>query len=327
MIKDYYQILGVERDASFSKIKASYRKLAKKYHPDSGKEDGEKFKEITEAYKVLSTPEKRIAHDSGLVFFNSIFRTDSVHSTLLRNAKKNKKFKLNCQIILQVRMDQVYLGSQISFDCNRKKECAHCQGEGISSNVFAKCFYCGGIGTLKADGKTLISCRACRGTGKKAAICEFCDGQGGTDELVKITVNIPHRVVSGSSFIVKGQGNLSINGKRGDILAVVRYPSKFEDVECFSDGTLSKTIIVGWEKALLMEDITFKVFSSCPLEERLKLDYSKPNGWVHIILGGGMAVNKNLMVKVWYNLPTNMSQEAREIIAREIQNAQPSRIG
>lgn len=332
--KDYYEILGISKEASQDDIKKAYRTLAKKHHPDTNKEGGDKeFKAVTEAYEVLSDTDKRARYDGGSfnggnIFsninpnnvFNSFFTNMVFSQSSTHSQRPRKKFSSNQRTRLQVRMDEAYLGSEVTFDVSRTKECQECLGNGVKSSG-VKCPYCKGSGRQLGG---IVSCGPCNGTGNKGVLCMSCGGFGGKEETARVTVAIPCKISSGSSFVIKGQGNLSADGKRGDLVVLVTYNPSFEDVTCLPDGSLLKQVKFPWDSALLREEVSFKLFNSCKSEEKIKLDSSKPNGWVHIVKDGGIGNGKDLLVKVYYDLPTNIKEDYRRVIAEAIRHAQSS---
>jgi molecular chaperone DnaJ len=331
-MKDYYQVLGVDRSASKDDIKKAYRALAKKHHPDANQGAGDAaFKEISAAYEVLSDDDKRRRYDamSGGIpgfdpsyndMFSAIF-ANGVFGSFGGVRSSGRRFSKNQKATVQVRMDQAYLGGKVSFDAQRVKECGDCSGTGMKPSVGAQCQYCGGSGRVLEG---MAACGPCRGTGKKGVVCGACGGAGGTAELAKLSFDMPKRTPSGASVVLKGEGNLSSDGTRGDFMVLVTYPPSFEDVDLLADGALLKQVKAQWDAALMGEEFAFKLFSSCPSEERIRLDSGLPNGWVYVVKDGGMAKGRDLLVKVWYVLPTNINEKSRRAIARAIRNAEPS---
>lgn len=329
--KDYYAILGVPRGADKDTIRRAYRELAKKHHPDANAGvDGERFKDIAEAYDVLSNPDKKAQYDNPASKFvysdiGSIFGNVFSAGGLFNGGRPcGRRFSPNQRIILQVNMDQAYVGASVSFDAMRARECGACRGFGSRDSVGEKCGSCGGLGK-----KGFSSCGACRGSGKKSVLCEACGGVGWSEEKATINVVIPSRTISGGTVVMKGQGNVSADGTRGDFMASIHYAPSFDGVDLMPDGSMLKNIKVPWESALLGEEFAFKIFKSSTVDERIRLDPSIPNGWVYAngVKGRGMLPGSDLLVKVWYDLPTNINQKGRESIARAIKNAKSSRAG
>ena len=330
MQKDYYAILGVPRDADAQAIKQAYRTMAKKHHPDVNSGDGEKFKDVSEAYEVLSDPNKRSKYDSGgdinidpSQFFNMFGNLFS--QTFRAEARPMRhNFQMNHRVRLVIKMDDAYLGATVPFETTRMALCRDCSGLGQISCDDGKCTTCNGTGKFSKHPSMQSKCFSCNGSGKKMVPCTKCSGKGYQEENVKMKVSIPQRTISGSTLIVKGQGNLILNESRGDLIILVVYANTFEDVELLSDGSLLKTIKVPWDSALLEEEIFVKLFKSCIVDERIKLNPSLPNGWVYTVKNTGMMANSNLLVKVWYELPLNINRKSRELIARAIRNAESS---
>ncbi len=323
MQKNYYKILGVNQNASQDDIKKAYRELAKKHHPDTNQGvDDSVFKDISEAYSVLSDLQKKKQYDfshGGQGIFHDIF--GGINIVVDSITRSFRRFSLNQKINVQIKMDQAYVGSKISFNLQRMKECKDCKGTG-SQSTKDNCGFCSGTGKIM-QGSML--CYKCKGTGKNLSLCQTCNGNGSSDELIQMTVNVPPRTMMGSNIVLKEQGNLSSIGKRGDLSVTFVYEPTIEGVELLPDGSLIKNISVPWDSILLEENLSFKIFNLCVDQKIIKLDSSLPSSAVYVIKNAGMSVNKDLFVKVWYELPTNIDKESERKIARIIRNAQSSR--
>ncbi len=256
--KDYYEILGVSRDASIDEIKKAYRNLVLKYHPDrnpGNKEAEEKFKEITEAYEVLSDPEKRKIYDTyghagfgpegfdwtqdfsrvrmdfsdifGDIFdnfFSEVFGT-GYHSTRQRTVERIRGSDLEYRIYITLK--EASKGTEKYINVSRYDPCSTCRGTGSKSGVSKiTCPMCHGTGRItQSKGFFTITqtCPKCRGEGVIISNpCPNCRGTGRVRNIHKILVKIPAGIENGTSLRLKGQGDVGPNnGPRGDLYVTV----------------------------------------------------------------------------------------------------------
>ncbi|MCK4781509.1 molecular chaperone DnaJ [Candidatus Parcubacteria bacterium] len=245
---DYYQTLGVARDASEQDIKKAYRKLAHKYHPDKGG-DEKKFKELNEAYQVLSSKQKRAQYDQfGRVFegqaggfdpgaagfgfgqgagqgvefdmgdlgeiFGSFFSGDQAR-------KKNIKRGQDIQVDIQITLEDVLTGKEKKVSLYKAAVCDRCQGSGAEPGSSVKeCFTCRGAGEVQQIKKTFLgsfqrytTCPECKGEGTKPEkLCNVCKGEGRIKKDKEIRISIPAGVDTNQVIKITGEGEA---GKRG----------------------------------------------------------------------------------------------------------------
>lgn len=251
--RDYYEVLGVSREASESEIKSAYKKLAFKYHPDrnqGSKEAEEKFKEASEAYEVLSNPSKRSIYDkyghSGLtghgysqgfedisdIFsaFGSIFEDffGFESSDFFGSSKRRRRKGADLRYDLTISFEESIFGTEKEVSFKRKTICDVCKGEGVtSSSDKTVCYVCGGYGKVRqSQGFFSITtvCPQCHGSGKIINNpCKKCKGSGIIYETKKILVKVPAGVDSGISLKVNGEGEPGINGgPSGDLYVIVK---------------------------------------------------------------------------------------------------------
>ena len=257
--RDYYEVLGLSRDASDEQIKKAYRTLAKKYHPDLNKDPDapDKFKEVQEAYEVLSDPQKRSTYDQygfdgldsqGFNFnfngfgsaadfgfgdiFDSIFGGMGGMGGRTRSANANGPRKGD-DSYLQVRisfMDSINgLSKTISLDV--EEQCPDCLGSGARSKDDIKvCPSCNGSGRVVRQTnmfgmamQSQTTCPDCRGTGKKIMkACSKCRGAGYIKKKVEVDLNIPAGIQSGQQLRIANKGNKGYNGgPNGDLYVEV----------------------------------------------------------------------------------------------------------
>jgi molecular chaperone DnaJ len=261
--RDYYEVLGVSRSASEDDIKKAYRKLAKKYHPDVNHEPGaeEKFKEINEAYEVLSDASKRKMYDqfgfagmdgsqaggpqgfSGFTsggfddlndIFSSFFGGDmggfTSRSSSRRSSNGPRKGE-DHQMRLNISFLDACFGKKQSLDLDYDAVCSACNGSGAASpSDITTCPTCGGSGVVISQQRTILGimqsqspCPDCHGTGKRIRrVCPRCGGRGYERRHESVEVNIPAGVEDGQMLRIPGKGGHGINGgPNGDLYLVL----------------------------------------------------------------------------------------------------------
>lgn len=232
--KDYYKILGVSKDATIDEIKKAYRTLARKYHPDvnpNNKEAEERFKEINEAYEVLSDPEKRKNYDmmgdafftpteeggfgyqySGRDFFTDIFGDtfENIFSSFFGKKKTQKAKGEDINIDLTITFEEALRGAEKTVLLKYEAPCPNCEGQGVDVSKASTCPRCKGSGFLyEKRGNVQIrqSCPDCSGRGyKNIYTCPNCGGLGTTQVQNRVTFNVPAGVEDGDTLKVAGKG-------------------------------------------------------------------------------------------------------------------------
>lgn len=265
--RDYYEVLGVDKNADDATIKKAYRQLAKKYHPDAnpGEEAAAKFKEASEAYAVLSDAEKRKQYDqfghaafdgsggaggfdfSGMDFsdifggfgdiFGDIFGSSGRRSGSSRNSNGPMR-GADVRAGLRITFDEAVRGCQKEVTINFKETCSTCHGNGAKPGTSPEtCSKCGGRGQFMSQQQTLFgtmqslqTCPECHGTGKIIKEkCPSCYGAGYTSRKKKVSVNIPAGIDDRQSIRITGEGEPGVNGgPRGDLLVDIRVISSNE---------------------------------------------------------------------------------------------------
>ncbi len=254
--KDYYEVLGVSKTATDEEIKRAFRKLAKQYHPDINKEPGaeEKFKEIGEAYAVLSDATKRRQYDqfghaafqngagaggaSGFQGFNmgDIDLEDilgdlfgggfSSFSGFGRGSKSSNRARKgeDIRVILNLTFEEAAFGCEKDIKLNLTNECSKCKGKGGFNE--STCRTCGGAGKVLEQAQTIFgymqtqkTCPDCKGLGKTyETVCDDCRGKGIVEKVKTLTVTIPEGVDEGYQLRLSGKGNAGVNGgPNGDV--------------------------------------------------------------------------------------------------------------
>ncbi|WP_431029741.1 molecular chaperone DnaJ [Lysinibacillus sp. LZ02] len=256
--RDYYEVLGLAKGASKDEIKKAYRKLSKQYHPDINKEPGadEKFKEIAEAYEVLSDEQKRARYDQfghedpqagfggggfggGFGGFEDIFSSFFGGGGRRQDPNAPRKGD-DLQFRMTISFEEAVFGQEKEVEIPKEENCETCNGTGAKPGTTSQnCSQCGGAGEINQAVETPFgrmvnrrSCPSCRGAGKIIVDkCTTCRGAGKVTNRKKIKINIPAGVDDGQQLRVAGQGEPGINGgPAGDLYIVftVRNHEYFE---------------------------------------------------------------------------------------------------
>ncbi|MCD8330838.1 MAG: molecular chaperone DnaJ [Lachnospiraceae bacterium] len=277
--RDYYEVLGVGRDADDAQLKRAYRSLAKKYHPDTNPDNPEaeaKFKEASEAYAVLSDPEKRKQYDQfghaafenggagggfdfngdmGDIFgdiFGDLFGGGFGGGRSSRRSNAPMK-GANLRTSVRITFEEAIFGVDKEIEMNLKDECTHCHGTGAKEGTTpVTCSKCGGSGQVVYTQQSMFgmvrNVQTCPDCGGKGTIikdkCPHCYGTGYIQSRKKIQVSIPAGIDNGQSIRVRGKGEPGTNGgERGDLLVEVvvsNHPTfKRQDTNIYSTVPIS----------------------------------------------------------------------------------------
>ena len=223
MTMTYYQLLDITRNSSLDDIKKAYKRLAILCHPDKNEGNDEKFKELNEAYSVLSDQLKKIEYDKKLAFSNTFNRWGSAFgkSRTAENFHKEKKAEVrgeNINKFIEFTIDNLIHHMII----NRVVKCALCDGTG--AKTLKQCIKCNGKGIYRLpphDGiDRIVECDVCNTRGKCIdEMCDVCKGLGGIMSTESIEVNIPESSVSGDILTYAGKGNAGMKGAScGDLI-------------------------------------------------------------------------------------------------------------
>lgn len=249
-MKDYYKILGVSPDASPEEIKKAYRRLAHKYHPDKGG-DEKKFKEIAEAYQVLSNKEKRAQYDRfGRTFegmggfeggdfwrdfrpeegFGFDFDLEDLFEDFFgfgRRTRRRTNRGRDLEVEIKIDLEDTLKGVKRNLALRNLVGCQRCQGRGAEpGSQLKECFSCRGTGEVQQMKRTIfgtitryIRCPECQGEGKiPENPCNVCRGEGRIEKEVNIEIFIPAGVDSGQTLKIEGRGEAGRRGaKSGDL--------------------------------------------------------------------------------------------------------------
>lgn len=351
--RDYYEVLGVSKTATSDELKKAYRKLAKQYHPDMNPGNAEaeaKFKEINEAYEVLSDKDKRAKYDQfghagvdpnfGAGGFNGGFDLGDLDLGDLfgsffgggfsgfggqRQANPNApKRGASLRASLTITFQEAMSGCEKEISLNRTETCGSCHGTGCAPGTTAEiCPDCHGSGQVRIQRggggfafTTTAPCSKCRGTGKIIhQPCSDCQGNGQVRRQKKIKVRIPAGIDDGQSISMRGQGNGGVNGgPAGDLLVTI---SVTPDPRFERDGyDLHTRHTVSFTQAALGAELQIETIDG-------KVKYTLPSGtqpgFTFRLRGKGVPnVNGrgrgDQYVTVQVQVPTNLTGQQREAL-------------
>ena len=344
---DFYQILGVSRDADADTLKRAYRKLARQYHPDVNKEPGaeDKFKEIGKAYEALADPETRARYDqfgeAGLggaagmpdmgdmggfadlfeTFFNGFGGPQQGGRTQRRGPQQGDDLRFDLNIDFK---DAVF-GQQREIKIPHLETCDVCRGTGAKVGTGPKtCTTCGGSGQVRRATRTpfgnftqVAECPSCNGSGQIIADpCTTCGGNGVKQVRKKLRINIPAGVDTGTKLRVSGEGNAGLKGgPSGDLYVFIKVKN---DAKLKRDGvTIFSNITVSYLQAILGDTVEVLTVDG---KVNLKIPSgTQPNTTLSLEgkgvprLGNPVARgNHEVLVKV--KLPTKINDEERSLL-------------
>ncbi|MBQ3047232.1 MAG: molecular chaperone DnaJ [Clostridia bacterium] len=343
--KDYYETLGVSKNATPDEIKKAYRTLVKKYHPDLHPGDNvaaEKFKEINEAHEVLSDEKKRKNYDTfgdpngnmggfggggasgfgGFGGFEDIFGDifGGFGGSRSRTQTKTKGEDITIELTLSF-LDAAK-GCRREIVYTRNQPCSDCKGTGAKGGTAYKtCEKCGGTGQIQYTSSNgffrsvnVRPCDECRGTGKKIIdACKSCSGKGYTKATTKLTLDIPAGADTGSYIRKVGFGEASKNGgAAGDLIVVMKVePSKIFKRKNFD---LYVEVPVSFTTAALGGKIKIPLIDDT-------MDYTIPEGTqsgkVFFVRGKGIKSSRgtgDLYIVVTVEVPTKLNKEQKKIL-------------
>lgn len=251
--RDYYEVLGVSKSATQDEIKKAYRKLSKQFHPDINKEAGaeDQFKEISEAYEILSDEQKRSSYDQfghagpnqGFGGFGGGsadgFGFEDIFSSFFGGGGGSRRRDPNAprkgndlQYSMTIEFEEAVFGKEREIEVSKEENCETCSGSGAKPGTKPeKCSHCNGHGQVNVTQDTPFgrvqtkrACNHCQGTGNIIKDkCSTCHGKGTVNKRKKIKVTIPAGVDDGQQLRVSGQGEPGVNGgPAGDLYIVFR---------------------------------------------------------------------------------------------------------
>ena len=280
MKRDYYEILGVSKNASDAEIKKAYRKLALQWHPDRNKSSGaeEKFKEINEAFQVLGNPDKKQQYDQ---YGSSAFSQEDLRGFRSQNFSFEDLFSdfgfgdifdifnhgrrreyedyeegADLRYDLEITLEEAFSGIKKTIEIPIHEICKKCKGLGAEEKYLKECDKCHGTGEIRIARRqgftqfiSVTPCDKCHGAGKIATkYCDVCKGKGEIEKIQKIEVKIPKGINHGQYLRIEGKGELGRNAPSGDLYIVIhikKHPIfKREEENLFLDKKLDLTTAI-----------------------------------------------------------------------------------
>lgn len=353
MPKDYYQILGVAKNATQEEIKRAFHKLAHKYHPHKGG-DEKKFKEINEAYQVLSNSEKRRQYDQfGRVFdggpsdsqwawgqpsqdfgfdfdFGDIGDIGDVFGDIFgfgvpRKRKKDFKRGKDVEVNLEISLEETLRGEEKEISLQKYVVCSRCQGKGAEPGTKVnECFSCRGTGQVQQIQKTFLGsftrvsvCPECGGEGfRPEKACNVCKGEGRVKAEEKIKVFIPAGVDNNQIIKVEAKGDAGRKGgKTGDLY--VRIFVRPHRVFARKGDDLFMTLPITFAQAALGDEIEISALEATKI--LLKIPSGAESGKILRISGKGVPRfsgygRGNLYVEMIVKTPQKLTKKQKEIL-------------
>lgn len=354
-MSDYYQVLGVSKNASEEEIKKAYRKLAHKYHPDKGG-DEKRFKEINEAYQVLSNKEKRAQYDRfGRVFegaagasgfepgfdFSSAFDFGDVSDMgnigeifeeffgagFATQTKKDLKKGKDIQVDLEISLEDSLKEQRKKFSLYKTTTCPRCQGKGAEPGTSVKeCFSCRGTGQVQQIKRTIfgsitryIICPECGGEGTKPEKpCNVCKGEGRIKKEEDIDIFIPAGVDSNQVIKIEGKGEAGKKGGRpGDLY--VRILVKKHPLFQRKGDDLYISIPISFSQAVLGDEKEVPTLDGKKI--LLKVPAGTESGKILRVSGKGIPHfsgygRGNIFVQLEVKTPKKLSKKQKELLEK-----------
>ncbi|MBR6291332.1 MAG: molecular chaperone DnaJ [Bacteroidales bacterium] len=362
--RDYYEVLGVDKNASPEELKKAYRKLALQYHPDRNpgdKEAEEKFKEAAEAYDVLSNPEKKARYDQfgmagmegaygqGGMNMNDIFsQFGSIFGDLFGGgaftgfsggfgggSQRRVLRGSNLRIKVKLTLEEIDRGCEKKIKVNKFVPCKTCGGSGAKDGKTETCQHCHGTGVVTEVRRTILgqmqtqsACPHCGGEGRIVKDkCRDCHGDGIVKSEEIITINIPAGVQDGMQLAMHGQGNAAPRGGiAGDLIVLIEE----QEHELFErqDANLYYNAFITFSQAALGAAIEIPTLSG---KVKIKVDPGTPSGRVVRLRGKGLPVvngygRGDLLVSLNVWVPKDLNKEEKKMLEQldSHQNFQPN---
>ena len=353
--RDYYEVLGVGKNANADEIKKAYRKAAIKYHPDKNpgdKEAEEKFKEAAEAYDVLSNEEKRRRYDqfghagvggAGQGGFGGGMSMDDIFSQFGdifgsfggfsgfggfgggRSARRVNR-GTNLRVKVKMNLQEIATGIEKKIKVKKYVACQHCNGTGAKDGKsYSTCSTCKGSGqvtrvqnTILGAMQTTSTCPTCEGEGKIInEKCTFCNGEGVLMSEEVISINIPAGVGEGMQLSLSGKGNAARRGGvNGDLIVLIEEE---EHPELVRDGNdLLYNVFIGYPEAVLGETVEIPTIEG---KVKVKIEAGTQPGKILRLRGKGLPdVNGygkgDLLAKVNVWIPKNLSKDEKKLVEK-----------
>ena len=343
--RDYYETLGVGRNASDDELKSAFRKLARQYHPDVNKDHDaeEKFKELNEAYGVLSDKDKRARYDrfgkEGLgnmgggfhdytVDFNDIFEDllSGFGFSSGRRSRKSPRRGRDLQMQMTLKFEEAVFGVDKEIEFDREDTCSRCNGSGAEPGTSpTKCSTCNGQGEVRQVRQTFLgqmvqtaTCPACNGRGETiSSPCKTCRGGGLERKKIKKKVQVPPGVDAGTQIRLAGEGGPGVfGGPNGNLFLLLDVqPHKFFKRR---ENDVILNLDINLAQAVLGADIEVPTVDG---DEKLKIPAGTQAGKVFHLKGKGVphlhrSGRGNQLVIVNVEIPSKLTKEQRELFEK-----------
>ncbi|MDA1074938.1 MAG: molecular chaperone DnaJ [Proteobacteria bacterium] len=341
--RDYYEVLGVDRSADPADIKKAYRRLAMKHHPDRNPDDAQsedKFKEATQAYEILTDPEKRQAYDrfghagvdpngAGMGGFEGNFSdifSDVFGDIFGGGGGRGQGRGSDLRYGLELTLEQAVSGDNVEIRIPSLISCEDCEGSGAApGSKPSKCPDCNGAGQIRvAQGFFSLqqTCPRCRGAGQVITNpCRGCGGSGRTEIRKTLSVNIPAGVDTGDRIRLSGEGEAGVNGgPPGDLYVQVEV--KPHSIFVREGKNLYCEVPVAFVDAALggeleVPTLNGRVKLRIPAETQSGKMFRLRGKGVTPVRGGGVG---DLMCKVTVETPIKLNEKQKDLL-REFQNS------
>ena len=341
--RDYYEVLGVTRNATESELKQAYRKLAVQYHPDKNPgntEAEEKFKEINEAYQVLSSPDMRARYDSyghagvgagatagagfgqGFPGFEDILGDLFGFGEMFGGGRRRSGPRRGADLRydIEITLEEAAAGLKTKIRVPRLETCDLCQGSGAAEgSAPERCQTCGGKGqVMRQQGFFSVTrtCSSCRGTGKVIRnACKKCRGDGRVEHEKTMEIKIPAGVDTGSRLRLTNEGESGeMGGPPGDLYVMIHV--KEHDVFERRDANLYCLQNISFTQAALGADVTVPTLDG---DETVKIPEGTQTNATFRVRGKGLPVlggrgRGDLFVSVNIVTPTNLNREQKRLL-------------
>jgi molecular chaperone DnaJ len=338
--RDYYEVLGVSRTADADELKKAYRRLARQYHPDINKETGaeERFKEVNEAYEVLSDREKRRAYDRfghagvdgnvgysdfGFGGISDIFEEFFGFGTGASARRRGPRRGNDLQYDLEISLEEAVFGCEKEIEIHRMDVCPDCQGSRAEPGTTpVRCSQCNGSGEVRRVQQSILgsfvnvtTCPTCQGTGEVISTpCQRCRGNGQVQTSKTITVRIPEGVDDGTRIRLAGEGEPGFRGGPPGNLYVLLHVRRHPIFRRSGDDIVLE-LNINVAQAALGDKVTIPTLEG---EESIQIPAGTQTGRIFRVRGRGVphlrrSGRGDLLIVVQVVVPTELDDRQREL--------------